>query len=310
MKKECDKRIVSIDLLRIIAIILVVGFHVIYNISYDDSYRGLGFIGISLFIIISGFVLAKKYPKLKEFSLKWFLKRAIKIVCIYYLALIVMVVLLGKQVYTGNGILNLISHFLFLDFLFPDFAYGIISPAWFLIPLMFLYLLYPYLNKYISKHWGFLMLTFFITIAARVIYASYTSYSPVFFLAEFAFGIAIAQNRRTESFIISLLTVFVIPVMVVPFLIFYFLSLIEFKSLPKKVLAFISSNTLVLFLYHEAFLKVGIRRWYVGEFRTILGIIILIIFSALAIYFSKRIEKYLLSRRYFRENKTIKNKNG
>jgi len=304
------ERLVSVDLIRTLAIILVVGFHIIFNFNFDSSYRWIGFTGISLFMIVSGFLLAKKYPSHDKFSLKWFLSRAIKIIAIYYLALVMVAFLLGKQVYSGNVFLNLLSHFFFLDFVSVDFAYSFISSAWFLVPLVALYLLFPYINKYVSKGRGFLFLAFVVTIAARVTYDAYTSYNPVFFLAEFAFGIALAKGRKIEALVLSILTIFVMPEMVLPFLIFYFLLMIDEKYLPAKTLSFIGRNTIILFLFHESFLKVAIGRWHIFNLSTIGSLVVLLIFTTLVIYLSKKIESYLLNKRYFTKNKTLKNQNG
>ena len=99
-KKE--ERLVSIDLLRVIAIVLIIGFHLVYNFNHDSSIRPVGFLGVSLFFIISGFMLAKKYPLLEKFSAPWFLKRYIRIASLYYLALIFLVFLFGKQIIRGQ----------------------------------------------------------------------------------------------------------------------------------------------------------------------------------------------------------------
>jgi len=139
-------RAVFIDLAKTIGILAVILFHVAYEISLNNELRPIGFIGVSLFFIASGFVLAKKYAGLEFFSFKWIYRRYLKIALIYYPALIAIAVLLGNQTYTGSIIKNLIVHFSFLDAYFSDVQYSIISPAWFFAPLMGLYLLFPYLN--------------------------------------------------------------------------------------------------------------------------------------------------------------------
>ncbi|MDA3836529.1 MAG: acyltransferase family protein [Nanoarchaeota archaeon] len=61
------ERIKSIDSIKVLAIISVIGFHVAYNLRNTNT-RWIGFIGVSLFFIVSGYTLSKNYPTIKEFS--------------------------------------------------------------------------------------------------------------------------------------------------------------------------------------------------------------------------------------------------
>jgi len=238
MVNQRIERIGSIDLLRVLAISLVIIFHLLYNLLLDNSLRPIGFIGISLFFIISGFLLAKKYPDIKYLKIKWLLKRYLAIAPLYYIALIVMVILLGKQIYSGSLIKTLLLHFAFIDFISPETAYTIISPAWFLIPLVGLYLLYPYLNASLKKNPYIIILAFLVMIAVRIQDQTLTAYSfiaPLFFLGEFCFGIVIAQNKlkTLPLLIIPLLITFVDPIMYLPFLIFYLAIITDIKPSKK-----------------------------------------------------------------------------
>jgi peptidoglycan/LPS O-acetylase OafA/YrhL len=106
----------TIDILKLISILLVIIFHFLYEFSFNNNLRVLGFIGISLFFIISGYLLAKKYPEIETFSFKWLSKRIVRIISIYYPALIILIIIFGKQIYSGSVIKNLGFHFLFIDF--------------------------------------------------------------------------------------------------------------------------------------------------------------------------------------------------
>jgi peptidoglycan/LPS O-acetylase OafA/YrhL len=52
------KRINSIDILKALAIILVVWFHFQYQATGDNALRIWGFMGVSIFFIASGFLLS------------------------------------------------------------------------------------------------------------------------------------------------------------------------------------------------------------------------------------------------------------
>jgi peptidoglycan/LPS O-acetylase OafA/YrhL len=296
-----NNRFGSIDIIRIIAIILVIIFHYLYIVTSENSLRKLGFVGVSLFFIVSGYLLSKKYPNLEKFSLKWFLNRYIKIASLYYLALIALVILLGKQIYSGSLFENLSLHFLFLDFLSPNASYGIISLAWFLIPLMGLYLLFPYLNNLMKKNSHLLFLIFYITIAIRFLadfnLIAYSFYAPLFYLGEFCFGILFAYNKKNPALLAGLLVIFVQPFMIFPFAIFYLIMIINIPS--NRVLSFIGANTLALFLFQEAFIAIYMGRWNIYSLDkwfalalfTVVAIILVILSKPIQRFFIKKLDK-------------------
>ena len=250
MRKE---RVVFLDILRVISIFLIVLFHFWYQSTLDNSLRAIGFVGASLFFIISGFSLAKNYPEHTGFSLKWFLKRYLKIASVYYVALVLIVILFLKQSYSGNLFLNLLSHFTFTDSLFPQFSYGIISPAWFLAPLIVYYLIFPFLNGVIKKDWKIIIGIFIVSALIRFFNSGdYTSMNPLFFLAEFCFGIAIAHNKKIYMMATPIIFVLVQPIMYIPFAIFYMLSFVKNEYVSSKIVIWISNQIIFIFLFHEA----------------------------------------------------------
>jgi peptidoglycan/LPS O-acetylase OafA/YrhL len=299
-----DKRIASIDILRILAIAFVVFFHAYYHISHDNSLRQLGFLGISLFFIISGFILAKNYPKLEKFSLRWFFKRFVRIASLYYLALIAILVLFSTQSYSGNLFLELLAHFTFLDPLFESTAFGIISPAWFLTPLIALYLLFPYINRYMRKDTRVLIIAFLFTFLARFLNPDiFSSINPLFYLAEFCFGIAFAYRKNHFNLLLPLLLIFISPIMAVPYLIFYLVFSLDIKS--NKVTAWIGSNTLFFFLFHEAFINLGFGRWHILTFSKPVSLAILTVVALLALYLSKEIQHHIINKAMIKKDKKL-----
>lgn len=256
----------------------------------------MGFIGISLFFIISGFMLAKKYPKQEKFSIKWFLKRYIKVAVLYYLALVAISFLFSKQVYSGSLTKNLVYHFLFLDFTSGQTIYGIISPAWFLIPLMILYFLYPYLNNFIKKSPYYLVIAFILMIIVRIAESTYTSYCPIFFLGEFCFGIALAHNLKNKALFSPLLLVLVNPLMIIPFFIAYIFASIKIEKPTPKIVKLIAANTLALFLFHEVFIRVILKEWKLGDFNIFTSLSFLVLISIGLVYISKKTQKFILKK--------------
>lgn len=291
------KRIAFIDILKALSIFLVIIFHLFYQLYPSNFLRPLGFIGVSLFIIVSGFLLAKKYPLQEKFSFRWFFKRFFKIALVYYSTLIILVLLFYKQTYQGNTFLTLISHFTFIDPFLQNYAYTIISPAWFLTPLIAFYFLFPWLNKYSKKSNLFIIASFIISIVYRILNPDYfTSPNPLFFLSDFVFGISLVHKKDKTLLKYSLLFL-LIPLfdilnnsrfgllrilMILPFFLFYLFSKLKIDNAPK-IIGIISLNTLVLFLIHESFIKVSLNIWSIYGLNSILSLIILILASLLII---------------------------
>ncbi|MDA3836530.1 MAG: hypothetical protein PF542_02815 [Nanoarchaeota archaeon] len=157
---------------------------------------------------------------------------------------------------------------------------------------------------------GFLLIAFVSMIIFRIIENSYTSFSPLFFLGEFCFGIALANGKKTEALLISLLTIFVNPIMAIPFILFYLITLSNWSFIPEESLKFISNNTLALFLFHESVMKITIGRWKLFSFETNTAVLILIAAIFACVYFYSKIQKIISVKKTNKEIKlrTIKNK--
>jgi len=261
---ESKGRIFWVDLARALAIMLIVAFHVAYEFTLDNGIRWIGFLGVSLFFIISGFMLAKHDPDLVSFDGGWLWRRYVKIAALYYPAIIVLVLLLGDQI-TQGGITDLVLHFLFLNGLWPEYLFSIISPAWFMIPLFAFYILYPYLNLLTTRYRLFLPLAVLVTLAVRFKFGGLVSVDPLFFFGEFCFGIAFAHGRRDLLMLAPLALAFAMPVMAVPFIGFYLFSLLpKAEPLPLQGLfSLIGQHTFELFLFHESVMKVALGKWKV-----------------------------------------------
>ncbi len=305
MQKE---RNVSIDLLRTIAIIAVIYFHFVHAYTNEEYLREIGFFGISLFFIISGYLLAYRYSDLEKFSIKWFWKRYVKISSLYYLALIAIVLLFAEQAYSGSLFENIITHFLFIDFYFANSAYGIISAAWFLVPLMGMYALFPYLNKLIKRRGYLLGVAMVAMVLFRMYKGGLISFNLLFFLGEFCFGIALAHNKKNLFLLSGFLTVIVAQFMIYPFIAFYIIHLLNLRFLPSNLFGFIGKYTLPLFLFHEAFIKIWTETWHVYTLNKYSAALFLIVVSLFLTYLSSKIQDFIIPKNL--SNKENKDKLG
>lgn len=266
MPSEGHGRIFWIDIARALAIILIVGFHVGYEFTLDNGIRWTGFIGASLFFIISGFMLGKHDPDLTSFDLGWLGKRYLKIASLYYPTIIVLCLLFGSQIY-DNGIRDIVAHFLFINATWPELTYSIISPAWFLIPLFFLYVFYPFINRLMKSHGSLMMiLAVIVSMAARMALGGIVNPNPLFFLAEFVFGIAFAYGKKDAWMLAPIALALVMPVMAAPFIVFFALSLLPEAGpdhIGRSIASFIGQHTFEIFLFHESLMKAMLGKWKV-----------------------------------------------
>lgn len=290
-------RILWIDIARVLAIALIVGFHVAYEFSLDSSIRWVGFLGASLFFIISGFMLAKHDPELVSFDKGWFVRRYIRIASLYYPTIIVLVILFGAQIY-DNGLWDIIAHFLFINGTWPALTYSIISPAWFIIPLFFYYVFYPYLNKLVKNYDFFLPLAVIATLATRMIFGGLVNPNPFFFLAEFCFGIAFAHGKRDFWMLAPLALAIAAPVMVLPFIVFFVLSLLPSDGPNHHIgsaFSLIGQHTFEIFLFHESVMKAMLGKWKVLGLDALDSTIILLVSLAIVMVVSKAINAHLVN---------------
>ncbi|NYZ77307.1 acyltransferase [Candidatus Micrarchaeota archaeon] len=289
------ERLVWIDGVRALAILLVIGFHVAYELTLDQNLRFIGYIGDSLFFIASGFMLAQRYPGIKKFDAKWLFRRYVKIASLYYPALIAMVLLF----FANQGLLmnayDLLLHFLFLNWISPDYLYSLISPAWFVIPLMAFYIAFPYLNRLMAWSKYAILVVFLITVADRIFEGGWASYYPIFFLGDFCFGIAFAQDRKNRALLAPLMTAAISPIMLVPYAAFYLLSFLEnCKSALLGILPFIGRYTFELFLFHESVMKVALGKWNVYGLGVLPSLAVLLLSLLLVEKISIGIQRRLL----------------
>ena len=151
-------RLVYIDLLRAYAILLVTGFHLwrffgrpkIEFMAYDLlAPLQRGWSGVEIFFIISGYSMALiTYESYRSgINLDWknyILKRLFRIVPAYYIAIAVWSVLIWNGVAPKPiGLIDQVSHLLFVHTFNPDTYYSISGVFWSLGIEMQFYLLLP-----------------------------------------------------------------------------------------------------------------------------------------------------------------------
>lgn len=136
------------------------GSHEIENQLFTNIVAS-GAKGVQIFFIISSYLIFMSLDKNQihgaKPSFNWIWQKALKLAPLYYIAIIVHLLALGLGTRNWLGSMpkvsvpNIISHFLFLHGLYPYYFNSILNVEWYLGVLFLLYLIAPFLHKYIKN---------------------------------------------------------------------------------------------------------------------------------------------------------------
>lgn len=160
------KRNINIDIIRAIAIFLIMINHywgIVSNATLSNNpvvdffFRFGGEIGVTLFFLLSGFGLYFSLEKLDNAGQLNFVthmkRRMHRILPQYWGFLIISIFLLdGAYLLDGNGIKDLLCHFLLIHNLFPTYAGSINGPLWALGTIFQFYLFAIPIYKLVKKN--------------------------------------------------------------------------------------------------------------------------------------------------------------
>jgi peptidoglycan/LPS O-acetylase OafA/YrhL len=172
---------------------------------------GLGYQGVHLFLVTSGMVLTLSFMRKGMDVRKWYLRRAERILPMYWTSLVVVYVLLqwfdlyARFIGPKTSLLAMLLQAAGLHVLAPNFFYGLNPPVWFIGLLLQLYLVFPLLIGRAERHGPTRVFLFalLVTIVSRLIGQLFLlQLRPQFTLggffgfrlAEFVFGMAIAYH--------------------------------------------------------------------------------------------------------------------
>lgn len=285
-----SERIIALDIIRTAALLCVIVFHVGVHFSekYKDfffsQYLHLGDLGVSLFIILSGFSLFLNNKN--ENILHFYKKRFLSIYPFYWIAYIVTSMLIFI-VYQRISIEP--YHFIYtiigLDgFLLATTQTRYLIGEWYVGFILLLYIIAPFIFYLINKSYWYIILFFVISILS-IQYGSHINghfflwhpnimWNPTARIFEFAFGallcIALYKNKIKTLYIlipsliciaISLLffknylfgaSIISIPCYISIFIVIYIVTnKIIFKQSVKDFIQFLSKYSFLAFLYHH-----------------------------------------------------------
>lgn len=209
-------RYVLLDVIRIIAICLVLTAHICQIIGSPVGngfgirgfyYVTIGGVGVTVFLVLSGVALELKYGGKMFTYFSFELRRFLRIYPVYYMSLIVGVVIYLHRIHRESAhFLTALSRFGAMDIIlsltgFYAFAgkWGgpFVSTSWYLGPIVTMYLVYPLLSKMIRRMpRAAIILLFFVSALSRIILGKYgilptrpLDWFPLCRIFEFSLGI-------------------------------------------------------------------------------------------------------------------------
>lgn len=217
--RQNKHHLVLLNLLRGIAILWIVSFHMIKDFN-DYFCSGSGFLsdlfckvilhgafGVDFFVIISGYVLSISVSQ-KEIDWSLFMKkRFLRIFPLYWIALLSVLLV---EISVGSNkenfqLLSILLHLLGIHG-FTKFIFDLQGAWWFISLIIQLYLLFPVLWFFVCKFSRAYIFVFIIimTVSARFIHFANidSNYSVFAFLASFLFGIYLSKNRNEMRYCI------------------------------------------------------------------------------------------------------------
>ena len=174
---KSKKRLIEVDLLRAIAIILIVVVHLdnylvnSHTIRLIDSYLAL--IGLSFFFFISGFIIHRSENIYTSIDIiAFYKKRLYRILPLYWLSLIVCVIVFefldvdpGNLVSYNIDLINFSVHMFGMQVFLPKYE---IQSMWFIGVILLYYLLYPIVIR-LSKNVKYLTINLLLAMVPFVV---------------------------------------------------------------------------------------------------------------------------------------------
>jgi peptidoglycan/LPS O-acetylase OafA/YrhL len=225
MSKTNADRILILDLFRVIAIFMVLFSHILFTIgrpwlqTYQPSFgihpffwSSWGEIGVTIFLILSGFSLEYTYGGMHITFVRFYVKRIFRIYPIYYmsllLALMVQVAFACWDTLYRSVPFTLLPDFGYLDLFlalsgfnafFGKWGGPLVWSSWFIGVIMVLYLCYPTISWACRKSpWACITLLFLISLISRIlvdgskIFHNPTEWFPLNRIFEFGLGVFLA----------------------------------------------------------------------------------------------------------------------
>ena len=265
-------RLVSLDFLRFIAVLLVIGRHSfpLYQWAYgpiafiSDFFKSVGYLGVDLFFVISGFLVSGLlFKEIKETGrvriIRFYIRRGFKIYPSFYIFLIASIFLLRPE-----------SNFLGEIFFLQNYIGGVWYHTWSLAVEEHFYLILPVLLVLIRPKLIPLLFPFLaiLTLAGRTAFGDGLMFETHFRIDALFFGVLLSYHHnfgsldsiRSRAWVLFSIVLLLCAVCV-PLAYTYTLAYLGFGILMVNILnldvrairpfAYIGKHSYSIYLWHE-----------------------------------------------------------
>lgn len=313
-----SKRYAEIDELKGLAILLVICYHAMGVLSWGNQLKGN--VGVDIFLILSGIGLTLGYPVVKDWK-DFIFKRLGRLMPLYWLTLVIYIFLQYVFLHKTITLKDFIYHFLGIHvWIGYSYSFSINDSFWFISIIILMYLVYIPTSRYIHKEEPHNVLIIGLTLSL-IFLIYYTQHNdgaaldhfPIR-IPSFFIGIIMGMKMRNPSLNIKINLPLGILLLVHGYLLFHFQYLfpifgflftlfyfsfsratreITFFNPMKKILSFIGMISFELYLIHQPLIReYNLYFWThimgyseVSPQKTLLGVVIALIFAILLSYF-------------------------
>jgi len=296
------KQMICLDILRIFACFSVVAVHVaiMFNIpGRIGRFMEAGSNGLGIFYILSGFLIFISLENRKVSLGKWYIKRLLRILPIYYFVLVVYIIVYAgivKSVPADPNRIQWLSYFLCINTILPKnevFWYNIGALSSMSIFVWF-YILAPFIRKIICNWKRALVFVGVAYILLRVL--QHTNYLQMFAAYYyFAVGIwiyfAIKEGKQKETALISLCILVLLVLadgkggmlyaLIIGLIILSSYDISIENQLVCRIIDFVSKRTFAIYLAHATVMQL---MHIIGIERNVKGMILFLLYSLAGIF--------------------------
>lgn len=330
MEEKINNKKDILDILRVLAMFLVIMVHLGQNLSFTSggyirSITELGKYGVEIFFVISGFLIVSSLKK-SDTKSKFYIKKICRIIPTYYLVITISMLFhlfVFKDVPVDNTNLGFIRYYFMINTVIPsnNVFWINLCMTWSISVFLLFYLIFPFINKYVNNFKKsvialigsilFCKLFWFIynLIILKLGISIENNFFPINYLYNFMFGVstyyALKECKKDRLILILMLLLIGIvfsPLNEIPFIFCIVTSVIimlaqEIKvknKLSRKVLYILSDYSFDVYLSHALSFEV-IRfiqgKMYINDF---VYILLFTIFTICISYFVHFVSKKVI----------------
>lgn len=273
-------RLLIFDLLRIIAIALVVIAHIAQTLSIPilNGFYGipnfyfvsLGGMGVTILLVVSGVVLRLNHPSVTDYK-DFIIKRLYRIYPAYWCSLILILLIYAvasrmPRLAPKDLVLSITGMYAFVG----EWGGPINGVSWFIGLIVILYLMYPFIMPLIEKH-GYIALFALLVISvwSRWFFGHeagrLTDWFPLCRVFEFGLGIFIVGRGLYPKTLTTLKAIYILSSLSFYVFLIHFPLLFVIKTNPLLYAALVMLLSYFVYVFDDKLMQTAIKNLHRGS---------------------------------------------